>query len=529
MNPGPALTRAGQRAGMTSASDGFRTTCTLFPGIGSRGAVSIPKSAHSTIGPSTSNMRRVSWGALQAACLILTGQVQAWRDARRLTLAYQSSQRHLLTVAEAAGQTTWTNIEGCVRPSVALIAEAVLLGRHSTLQRDWATLTECVKRAASLPLTPTELARISHLPDVQEAMFRVVDGVYYTHKRVEADRGCVTATVQDPGTFPHTPLLFGEAPRPIPHGGTGARDSASVLARRAARGVRALLVGPTGVGKTELVKAVCRDLDRPLFAIKGRIGLEDRDLVGYFAPCGGGFTWVDGTIARAMRRAMSGEAVILAIDELMRMEEFHRGVFIGLTDTYTQDELKLLLGRDLPVGRYYTLELPGKTDEEGRPEILYAREDHLSLIFTTNAGSQYTQQGSLDPALKRRMQITLFVDQPDQAKCMAVYEPVAGTAAAIVVTALELATRDMTEAKGQLLSQPLNFGTGVNYLTEVKDLMDCGLALEAALTEALETTVIPFCCPLTEDGGIDLAAAKSLQTTLERLLRHTAAQRARAA
>jgi MoxR-like ATPase len=491
----------------------FKHTCALFPSIGAGGRVQIPAEAASKIEPAT-RMRLVPWGALEAACAVLLGRVEVSLQGDEVRVqAMNKDGVQLFATRRDAGQFSWVNPGSVVRPYVLLLAEAVFFGVHAELGARWAELLAAIRLAgASFPLSESRLAALSSDHRVKQHMYRVLDSLYYTGKG--ATRAVLSEDLQAPATWTHSPVMVGER----------ARVSAAVspgldlteegrLTRRAAYGIRALLVGPTGCGKTEMGKRVILATGATLVSLKGRPGLEDRDMIGFISPTAQGPRWVDGPLARAMRLAQEGTRTALLIDELLRLDAYHRNALIGMLDDVSAPELRAQLGVDVPDGRYYTLELPGAG------EVLWAPTSLLSVICTTNAGGAYTQSGDLDPALLRRFQRVMFVSHPEEADILPVYERACCVGTARVAYALEVATRGMTTSQGQVLARPMNIGVTLNYLAEVRDLLRAGLGEVEALREALQVTVVPFCCELTEDGLPDPAAVKALSTTLEGFFR----------
>jgi MoxR-like ATPase len=489
----------------------FKHSCALFPSIGTGGRAQIPAEAHSALDP-TPRMRVVPWGALEAACAALLGRVDVCVQGEAVTVqAANKDGPQLAATRRVGGQCTWVNPGSVVRPYLLLLAEAVFFDLHAELRARWTDLLGALRQAGSqLPLSEPRLAALSHDHAVKLAMYRVLDSMYYTGKG--AVRAVVSEKLQAPATWTHNPALLGENVRVT--GGTGADLSEEGrLTRRAAYGIRALLVGPTGCGKTELGKRVVLATGAALVSLKGRPGLEDRDMIGFISPTAQGPCWVDGPLARAVRLAQGGTRTALLIDELLRLDAYHRNALIGMLDDVSEAELKAQMGVDVPPGRYYTLDLPGAG------EVLWASTALLSVICTTNAGGAYTQSGDLDPALLRRFQRVMFVSHPDEDAIMPVYVRACTAGTARVAYALEVTTRGMTTSSGQLLARPMNIGVTLNYLAEVQDLLRAGLGEVEALREALEVTVVPFCCELTEDGLPDPAAVNALQTTLEGFFR----------
>lgn len=481
--------------------------CRLFPGIGSGGRVLIPTALASSLDPTKGSGHVVPWGALDAACQVLLGRVEAHHAGDRVTLRCASSNgsTRLSGIVLSAGQFTWENGGGTTTPYKLLIAEAALLNQHDELDLRWQALLDALKAGgAELPLSETALAAASHTSQVKSAMFAVVDSLYYSGKLHGARRGAIDADPASPPAFAHTHRLLGNPPP-----GPSLSEEERRLTLRARGGVRALLVGPTGCGKTELGKRVALATGATLVGVKGRPGLEDRDMIGFISPTVHGARWVDGPLARAMRLAQGGTRVELLIDELLRLDAYHRNALIGMLDDVSAAELRVTLGVDVPEGRYYTLDLPGAG------EVLYASTALLSVICTTNAGSAYTQSGDLDPALLRRFQRVMFVDHPSKAEILPVYERHAPSPrVARIAYALEVASRGLTTDHGQVLARGMNIGVTLNLLAEVSALVGLGLGEDEALREALVVTVTPFCCELSAQGVPDVAGVKCLEVGL---------------
>ena len=75
-------------------------------------------------------------------------------------------------------------------------------------------------------------------------------------------------------------------------------------------GDRTNIVGPTGSGKSSMVKYCCALTGRPFIRINGRGDMESSSLLGMMTVDEKGTKWVDGAVTEAVR-----EGAVLCIDE----------------------------------------------------------------------------------------------------------------------------------------------------------------------------------------------------------------------
>lgn len=67
-------------------------------------------------------------------------------------------------------------------------------------------------------------------------------------------------------------------------------------------GLAVMLTGPTGCGKTRLVRWIAAELERPLVTVSCHDDLTASDLLGRYLVVGGDVRWVDGPLTTAVRQ-----------------------------------------------------------------------------------------------------------------------------------------------------------------------------------------------------------------------------------
>ena len=94
-----------------------------------------------------------------------------------------------------------------------------------------------------------------------------------------------------------------------------------------ARGLAAMLKGPTGCGKTRFVEHMAWKLGRPLITIPCHDDLAASDLIGRFLIQHNGTVWQDGPLTRAVR-----EGAICYLDEVVEARQDTVVALHALTD-----------------------------------------------------------------------------------------------------------------------------------------------------------------------------------------------------
>jgi len=291
------------------------------------------------------------------------------------------------------------------------------------------------------------------------------------------------------------------------------------LLRAIMRGRTALVVGPTGAGKTEAVKHAALAAGAILVKVEGHPGLDDKILFGGVYPDGkGGFNYVEGPLTEAWRYAAEGQRVVLLLDELARMDALYHALLIGALDTLSGAEIaarpKLARASTQlpfvlkPAERYRVLNLPSGT-------VLIAPADHLSVIATTNLGSAYQQASSqLDPALLRRFALRLEVERLTEDERRAILEQSLPAPVARALVAVEEFSIANTASQGGLLAEALNLGVLLDWGQEAQALVNDGTLWPQALVDAARYTALPFCCPRLSDGRLEPPAVNMLRSEI---------------
>lgn len=137
-----------------------------------------------------------------------------------------------------------------------------------------------------------------------------------------------------------------------------------------------MLAGEQGCGKTYATRNLAEEYDT-YFEVPCFNGMEARDFIGSFLPNGKGqLMWTDMGITRAFRSAASGKSTLLLVDELYRVADRERSIF-----------LTMLSPVDVNGVEVYRLQIDNP--QNGTTEVVEAPCHLLSIVATTNIGGQF--------------------------------------------------------------------------------------------------------------------------------------------
>jgi MoxR-like ATPase len=319
------------------------------------------------------------------------------------------------------------------------LAEVVVRADEATdAMQAWIDLVEYVQEKHKLPLVWEELV---HLNDVElnHLLVRAGDELYFWLRyqnapvvnciadglydrlanQVKVDKRVPTERVRTGmsdlanvmldvanlrtrlgGRTPSAPVATPSAPVVVPSASAKGFKGPQkrILARSVEQRVSTLLFGQTATGKTECVNEVITDLGWGYEHVAGKEGLADLDLFGGLTKTKDGLAWVDGPIARAMRRAAT-EPIIVFIDEFTRIRQEQVNILIDLLNE-VPEALMLKSGVTLwgtsKRGMYRRVEVP---QCDG---VFNCPAENLVVIAACNLGRAYSVQ-SIEPALMRRL------------------------------------------------------------------------------------------------------------------------------
>jgi nitric oxide reductase NorQ protein len=237
-----------------------------------------------------------------------------------------------------------------------------------------------------------------------------------------------------------------------------------------ARGLPAMLKGPTGCGKSRFVEHMAWQLGRPLVTIACHEDLSASDLLGRFLIRGGETVWVDGPLTVAARLG-----AICYLDEIVEARQDTVVVIHPLTDDR----------RILPVD---------KTGE------LVSAAPGFQLVISYNPGYQHATK-DLKPSTRQRF-VTLEFDFPPPALEAEIVMHESGVDRRIARELVELARKIRA-----LRDQGLAEAPGTRLLVSTARLIASGVAPDQACAVALVG-------PLTDDPDLVAAISDLVTATL---------------
>jgi MoxR-like ATPase len=148
----------------------------------------------------------------------------------------------------------------------------------------------------------------------------------------------------------------------------------------------ALLIGPTGSGKSQLIRRLAEILERPYFNFNFGGTLDPRsELLGTTQLRSGQTTFCDAHFLRALQTPRA----VIALDELNRCD----GMFLNLLNPILDGQRKVVIGERLDA-----------------PEVEVAAG--ISFFGIANIGPEYAHTVPLDRALIDRFDINVSIEYP---------------------------------------------------------------------------------------------------------------------
>jgi MoxR-like ATPase len=155
-----------------------------------------------------------------------------------------------------------------------------------------------------------------------------------------------------------------------------------------------LLLGEQGAGKTYACRGLSSQFD-VYVELPCHSGMEARDFLGGFLPNESGkMEWTDMGVSRAFRSAANGKSTLLLIDEIYRVPQRERSIFLTSLSPVVKPDgtmvYRLHIDRPIKAGK-----AQWTTEEIEAPCHL------LTIVATTNIGSQFSVTDD-DPAMSER-------------------------------------------------------------------------------------------------------------------------------
>jgi cobaltochelatase CobS len=147
------------------------------------------------------------------------------------------------------------------------------------------------------------------------------------------------------------------------------KDEAALLVAGIEDGDKSLLTGPTGSGKSSLVKFVCAKLNRPMIRVNMSGDVESSSIFGTLVVRGGATVWEDGAITEAVKM---GAVCLVDEWELMPAE-----IAMGMQNLLEDG------------GYLYLKEKPGTSDDR-----THVPHENFRLVFAGNTVGQGDTTGA---------------------------------------------------------------------------------------------------------------------------------------
>jgi nitric oxide reductase NorQ protein len=269
--------------------------------------------------------------------------------------------------------------------------------------------------------------------------------------------------------YDHGEKIPSDVPPYVPSGHELAKVLASInTSDETGKLSRFLIGGPTGCGKTHMVRYIAQHLEVPMYTIQGKWALNESHLLGRPVLVNDTSWWVDGPLTKALLASQEGKVIVL-VDEINRARPDSKGILFPAFD----DRAEVII-------------------EQRGGETITGNPDNLIAIGTLNEGSNYFNEG-MDLAEIRRMSTKHNVDylgleHPDrEAKLVAERTPASELLASMLVDRANK-IRKLAKKQGSSVSMGLPTSSVISWAQEAYAYQT--INLPNPIVEAAESTVI---------------------------------------